>query len=359
MEDAGGRTKALEDMRQELHSEWTPVVSSSGKAPLVSVAHSRRSQDHSNIADEQASGEAPFGNTASAIRQASSAGETHLVSVTPSHSRDHLNEEDTPGAGGTPSRQGDGTDGDFIPAFCTPAHGRDRSISDQAPPMPAVPTGSGTGSRRAYRARDRSAGPGTSSSAGMRRHTGKELAPVHASPPPSSSLPIKALNRPPRSTEKKKFSYVGDNTWLKPETDLPETASFPLKQGEVAVASECAIHRKTPSTPPEEAPASIFGRKSKVGTADDTPKLTARRNRYQSPTEIEEQLEQDHDGVGIGENATGHTQVFAAFLCTVLGRDRHNQLSAGWKSTLGLAAVSLSDEAKCTAKRRGIKASRH
>ncbi len=339
VEDVGGRTKTLEDMRQELHSEWTPVVSSADKAPPVSVAHPPSSQEHSDIVDLQPSEEAPVGNTASAIQQAPRAGETPLVSVTPSHSRDHLNEEDMSGVGGAPSRQRGGTDGDFIPALCTPAHGRDRNASNQAPPMPAVPIGRGTGSRRAHRARNRSDGVGASSSAGMRRHTGEKPAPVQAPPPPSASLPIKALNRPPRSKEKKKFSYAGDNSWLKPKTDLhAEAASFPLEQGEgqIAVAGQCASTQKsTPSTPPEEATASNFGTVPKVGAADDPPKLTARRNRYQFPTEIEQQLGQDHEEVEIGENAAGYAQVYAAG-CTVVGRVRHHQLSAGWKSTRGL-----------------------
>ena len=316
----GGSTKALQDRQHKLYSEWTPVVSSADKAPPpMSVTHPLSNQEHPDIDDARPSEEAPIGNSTPPARQQveteaapSSPDETPVVSVTPSHSQDRLNEEDMPDVEGAPSRQGGGADGGFIPVFCTPAHSRDRNASNQAPPVPALPAGNGgTGSRRAHRDRHRNGALGASSSAGMRRRTVEKPAPVHASP--SASLPIKTavVNRPPRSTGEKKFSYVSDNTWLKPKTDSPKAASSLLERREPAAAGERAsiqtspISTPAPEAPSEEAPALDSATVPKVGAADDTPSLTARTNQCQSLTEMKQQLEQS-DEVKLGEEVTWH-----------------------------------------------------
>lgn len=308
---SGGRDKAVADMQQGSSFERLPLVSSADKAPSASVPPSRSSEEHLDLADVQASEEAPLGNPAQEPRQklaaptASSADKALSVSVTPSHSQDHLDEDDIPAVERAPLKQQGAAGGDFNSTFNTPAHSRDRNASNRAPPLAAVPAGSGTGSRRVHRERHRSSEDlGATSTEGM--PTAEEPAPVHASPSPTASLPLKTVNRPRGTTKKKKYSYVNDTTWLKPTKDLPEPAPSPLELGTVGVPGECTpIQRNTHSTPEEESPASGSASVRIVDTAGDAPALTARRNLHGFPSEEEQQLGQEVLAEVIAEADTG------------------------------------------------------
>lgn len=286
---SGGRDKVLADGRQGLSFERLPHVPSADKAPSVSVPTFRRSEEHLDLTGVQASEEAPDGNPPQQHRQklaaattAPSADKAPSVSVTPSHSQDHLDEDDTP------AEQQESASRAFNSTFSTPAHSRDRNSSNRPPPLAAAPAGSGGGSRRVHRERHlNSEDLDATSTEDM--PSAEEPAPVHASQSPTASLPLKAVNCPYGSVKKKKFSYVSDNTWLKPKEVFPEPAPSPLELGSVGVPGECSpIQRNTHSTPASGSAAA-----STMGTAGDATALTARRNRHGFPSEAEQQLGQD------------------------------------------------------------------
>lgn len=291
---SGSRGKTVAEGRQGLSFERLPLVSSADKAPSVSVPPSRRSGEHIDLPDGQASEEASRGNPTQGNRQrlpgptVPNADKAPSVSVAPSHSQDHLDEGSIPAAERAPVEQQGSAGGVFNPTFSTPAHSRDRDASSRPPPLAATPAGSGAGSRRVHRERHRNSEDLDATSIdGLPPTEGP--APVHASPSPTASLPLKAVNCPRGSPRKKKYSYVSDNTWLKPKEDVPEPAPSPLELGTVGVPGECTpIQRNTLSTPASgSAPVRI------MGAAEDTAALTARRKRHGFPSEAEQQVGQD------------------------------------------------------------------
>lgn len=300
-----GRGKTVADVRQGLFFERLPLVSSADKAPSVSVPPSHRSGENLDLVDAQASGEASHGKRTLGHRQElststiSSANKAPSVSVTPSHSQDHFDEDNIPAAEGAPLAQQGSAGGVFKPTFSTPAHSRDRDASSRPPPLAAAPTGSGTGSRRVHRERHHNSEDiDATSTEGVL--SAEESAPVHASPSPTASLPLKAVNRPRGSANKKRYSYVSDNTWLKPKEDVPEPAPSPLELGTASVPGECSpIQRNTHSSSASgSAPVPI------VGTAEDAASLTARSNRHGFPSEAEQQDGHDVLAEGVTEVET-------------------------------------------------------
>lgn len=288
---SGGR-EALADMRHRVFFDRSPVVSSADKAPSVSVPTSRRSEEHLDLTDAQASKEAPPDNLTQEHRRklaaptVPSAGKTSSVSLIPSHSQAPL------------PRQGS-ADGGFSATFSTPAHSRDRIASNRVPPLAAAPAGSGAGTRRLHRERHRNGEDlDATSTGGM--PSAEEPAPVHALPSPTASPPLETVNRP-RGSTKKKYSYVSDNTWLKPDEDFPGPAPTPLELGTVGDPGECSpIQRSTHSTPALGS-ASV----PMVGTAGDATALTAQSNRHRFPSEAQQQLGQDMRAKPIAEAETG------------------------------------------------------
>lgn len=299
-------------MRQGRIFERSPPVSSADKAPSVSAPPSRRSEEHLCLTDARAS-EAP-GNPTDEPRQqlaaptVSSGDKAFSVSVTPSHSQDHLDKDDLPAVERAPPQQEGAADGGFKITFSTPAHSRERNASNRPPPVAVAPAGSGAGSRRVHRERHRNSGDlGAPSTGGVA--SAEEPAPVHATPSPTASPVLKTASRP-RGSAKKKFSYMGDNTWLKPKTDFPEPAPSPLELRTIGVPGECSpIQRNTRSTP-----ASGSTTVSIVDTAGDAPALTARKDRLGFSSEAGQQLGQTEVEVETETSSQGTQRVFGILI---------------------------------------------
>lgn len=295
-EEGGGPSKSLEDMR-------LPRVSTADKAPSLSATPSHSSRDHLDMGDVQPSEETLLGDAPHKSRQdlaserapaVSSADKPSSVSVTPSHSHDRFDEDNMPASDGAPPQQQGAAGGGFNPMFSTPAHSRDRTAFNRNPPLAVAPAARSAGSRRGHRDRNRSKEDlDTASTEAMRTHTAEEAAPVHASPSPSTSRPLKNINRPAGSTVKK-YSYMSDTNWLKPKKDLLDAASSQPEVGAVAVAGEStAVQRSTLPTPAEETPSSGSATGSIVSTAGVAPPSAAWRNQRRPSSETEQQRGQD------------------------------------------------------------------
>eukprot|EP00903_Cladosiphon_okamuranus_P011368 g10716.t1 len=285
---SGGKGKALKDMRHRLSLDRLPIVTSADKAPSALVPASLRSDEHLNLTDAQALEEAPLGNLTQEHRRklaaptVSSADSPRPVSLTPSHSQAPLPRQRS-------------ADGSFSATFSTPAHSRDRNASNRPPPLAAAPAGSGAGSRRVHRERHRN-GEDLDETSIDGMPSAEEPAPVHASLSQTASHPLETVNHPSGST-KKKYSYVGDTTWLKPKEDFPERVPSLLELGTLGVRGECSqTERNTHSTPSTgSAPVPV------VGTAGDAAALTAQSNQHGFPSEAEQKLGQDVLDEAIGK----------------------------------------------------------
>lgn len=188
----------------------------------------------------------------------------------------------------------------------TPCHDRDRDGLKRTPPQIGVLPGGGVMSRRIYRDKNRRTASGENEGGGLSLASSVDGGPaegvIHPSLSPSAAN-LKKKNLSTGKTGKKRFSYVGDTTWLRPRDESPETTPAPqaLRPGLAAEAwTPIPVTRLSTST--EESRDSDSGNKS---TGAFVPPLTAKGGGRQSPSEMEKQLDQDMVAAAYPEVDTG------------------------------------------------------